>query len=160
MKSKKLFVAILSTALMLSLASAVSASDDSNIKVTESSSAFADSTTISTTDLVQQGSPSLDKPVINIVEQPAPPTPHYTQNDIVSQVSSKDDVGILNQQKDVTVTMNCSLSDWIFGSIVYTEDNGTAESWGGTLQRENVVQNSTNITITYSGVLYKDIDAK
>ncbi|MFB5269552.1 hypothetical protein ACE41H_22595 [Paenibacillus enshidis] len=102
---------------------------------------------------------SLESPIITITEPPAPPIPHFTQNDVTKvETSSDSSFTTMNQQKFVSVYRDFGLNESIPASIVYAEDNGSAGRWGGTLQRTNVVQYSNYVRVTYSGTVYKDID--
>ncbi|GIP54281.1 MULTISPECIES: hypothetical protein [Paenibacillus] len=73
-----------------------------------------------------------------------------------------EEIGVYNQQKNVTVSRDFAPNETIPSSIIYTEDNGSQGRWGGTLSRTNdpapVALPGGGLRVYYKGTVYKDVD--
>ncbi|MNW38641.1 hypothetical protein D3C74_157100 [compost metagenome] len=82
-----------------------------------------------------------------------PPVVSSTDLVIVSE-----EVALRNQKKFVTTYIDYGVGQTIPGSIVYSEDNGSAGRWGGTLPRTKTEQIGNYTRAYFEGWVYKDID--
>ncbi|MFD1177592.1 hypothetical protein ACFQ3W_14960 [Paenibacillus puldeungensis] len=87
----------------------------------------------------------------------APPVILPNQLTVVSE-----NIGILNLQKNITVSRDFAANETIPSSIIYSEDNGSQGRWGGTLSRTNdpapVPLAGGGLRVYYKGTVYKDIN--